>query len=111
MEEIDCVVHLAGIPGEDSWDRIRSVNIEGTYNVFEAARRKKVRRVVFASSNHTVGFHRTDHAIDINADIRPDTLYGVSKVYGEALGRMVADKCGLSGEIGRAHGRTTVTNA
>src|SRR3546814_6240573 len=74
------------------------LNIEGTYNVFEAARRKKVRRVVFASSNHTVGFHRTDHAIDINADIRPDTLYGVSKVYGEALGRMVADKYGLRSE-------------
>ena len=96
MEGMDCVVHLAGIPHEDTWDNILSVNIEGTYNAFEVARRQGVRRVVFASSNHVIGFHRREEVIDTDAQPRPDSRYGVSKVFGEALGSMYADKYGLS---------------
>ena len=96
MEDMDCVVHLAGIPHEDTWDNILSVNIEGTYNAFEAARRQGVRRVVFASSNHVIGFHRREEVVDTDAQPRPDSRYGVSKVFGEALGSMYADKYGLS---------------
>jgi uronate dehydrogenase len=96
MMGMDCVVHLAGIPDEDSWERIRDMNIEGCYNVFEAARRAGVKRVVFASSNHAVGFHRRDRMIDDTVMFRPDSRYGVSKVFGEALGRLYADKHGLS---------------
>ncbi len=96
MQGIDCVVHLAGIPDEDTWDRIRRMNIEGCYNVFEAARLAGVKRVIFASSNHAVGFHRRDRMIDDEVMPRPDSRYGVSKVFGEAIGRLYADKYGMS---------------
>ncbi|MFZ9234277.1 MAG: NAD-dependent epimerase/dehydratase family protein, partial [Hylemonella sp.] len=87
MQGIDCVIHLAGVPEEDSWDKVLPLNIEGCYNVFEAARSAGVRRVVFASSNHAVGFHRRETFIDTNVAPRPDGRYGVSKVFGEAVGR------------------------
>jgi uronate dehydrogenase len=96
LQGIDCVIHLAGIPEEDSWDKILPVNIEGCYNLFEAARRQGVRRVVFASSNHAVGFHRREKFIDTDVAARPDGRYGVSKVFGEAVGRLYADKYALS---------------
>lgn len=96
MEAVDCVVHMAGIPSEDTWERIRDLNIDGCYNVFEAARRQGVKRVILASSNHVVGFHRRERILDETAAPRPDTRYGVSKVFGEALGRLYADKYGMS---------------
>lgn len=96
MQGIDCVIHLAGVPVEDSWEKVLPLNIEGCYNVFEAARRQGVRRVVFASSNHAVGYHRRERFIDNSVQPRPDSRYGVSKVFGEAVGRMYADKYGMS---------------
>ncbi len=93
---IDCVVHLAGQSTEAGWDKVLPLNIEGCYNVFEAARRSGVKRIVFASSNHAIGFHRRERFIDNAVLPRPDTRYGVSKVFGEALGRLYADKYGLS---------------
>ena len=83
------VIHLGGIPSEAPWERVLDVNINGTYTVFEAARRAGVRRVVFASSNHAVGFAPLDAApIPDYAFPAPDTFYGVSKVAGEALGAL-----------------------
>ena len=96
MAGIDCVVHLAGVPEEAEWDTVLSLNIEGCFNVFESARRQGVKRIVFASSNHAVGFHRRERFIDNSVSSRPDSRYGVSKVFGEALGRLYADKYGLS---------------
>jgi uronate dehydrogenase len=96
MRGIDCVIHLAGVPEEDSWERILPLNIQGCYNVFEAARREGVRRMVFASSNHAVGFHRRETFIDTQVQPRPDGRYGVSKVFGEAVARLYADKYALS---------------
>jgi uronate dehydrogenase len=96
MAGIDCVVHLAGMSVEAAWEHVLPLNIEGCYNVFEAARRSGVKRMVFASSNHAIGFHRRERFIDNNVVPRPDTRYGVSKVFGEALGRLYADKYGLS---------------
>ncbi len=96
MAGVDCVVHLAGASVESPWDKVLPLNIEGCYNVFEAARRQRVKRVVFASSNHAVGFHRRERFIDDTVLPRPDTRYGVSKVFGEAVGRLYADKYGLS---------------
>jgi uronate dehydrogenase len=93
---IDCVVHLAGVPREAEWERILPHNVVGTYNVFEAARRNGVKRIVFASSNHVTGFHRVGRPVDPALPPRPDSRYGVSKVFGEALGRLYADKHGLS---------------
>jgi uronate dehydrogenase len=96
MVGIDCVTHLAGVPEEADWETVLALNIEGCFNVFEAARRQGVKRVIFASSNHAVGFHRRERFIDNTVLPRPDTRYGVSKVFGEALGRLYADKYGLS---------------
>ncbi len=96
MADIDCVVHLAGASVESPWDKVLPLNIEGCYNTFEAARRQGVKRVIFASSNHAVGFHRRERFIDNTVLPRPDTRYGVSKVFGEAVGRLYADKYGLS---------------
>ena len=90
------VVHLGAIPGEDTWEKILPNNIVGTWNVFEAARRQKVRRVVYASSHHAVGFYRRERDIDQTVVPRPDGIYGVSKVFGEGVGRLFADKHGLS---------------
>src|SRR6516165_6414614 len=96
MAGIDCVVHLAGASVESEWEKVLPLNIEGCYNVFEAARRSGVKRIVFASSNHAIGFHRRERFIDTNVVPRPDTRYGVSKVFGEALSRLYADKHGMS---------------
>jgi len=96
MTGVDCVVHLGGVPREGPWEAILPANIVGTYNVFEAAREAGVKRVVFASSNHVIGYHRADHTVGIDAAPRPDSRYGASKVFGEALGRLYADKHGLS---------------
>jgi uronate dehydrogenase len=95
MQGIDCVIHLAGSTQDLSWGKLLPLNIEGCYNVFEAARRQGVRRVIFASSNHAIGYHRRETFIDTEVQPRPDSLYGVTKVFGEALGRMYADKFGL----------------
>ncbi|GAA2719146.1 NAD-dependent epimerase/dehydratase family protein [Cellulomonas aerilata] len=95
MAGADGVVHMAGIPSEDSWTRIRRANIDGTYRVLEAARRAGVRRVVLASSNHAVGFYPTGEVARTDERPRPDSYYGVSKVAMEALGSLYADKYGL----------------
>jgi uronate dehydrogenase len=95
MSGADAVVHLAGIPSEDSWTRIRRANIDGTYRVLEAARRAGVRRVVLASSNHAVGYYPTGQEAPVDRTPRPDSFYGVSKAAGEALGSLYADKYGL----------------
>ena len=83
---VDAVIHLAAIPGEAAWERIAAVNIEGTYVAFEAARRAGVPRVIYASSNHAVGFTpRSEFPVPDYAFPEPDTYYGVAKVTGEAL--------------------------
>jgi len=95
MTGMDAVIHLGGIAGEDSWDNILSANIVGTYHVFEAARRAGARRIVFASSNHAIGFYRRDQPIDHLALQRPDTRYGLSKAFGEDLASLYVDKHGF----------------
>jgi uronate dehydrogenase len=92
---VAAIVHLGAYAVEGPWDAILEANVVGCYNLFEAARRNGVRRVVFASSNHAVGFHRRDQVIDDRALPRPDSRYGVSKVFGEALARLYVDKYGL----------------
>ena len=107
FEGVDAVVHLAASAGlETPWDDVLRNNIVGTYNVFEASRLAGVSRVVFASSNHVIGMYELDGAPDLYgvddersydhaAELRPDSLYGVSKAYGEALGRMYMERHGL----------------
>lgn len=111
MDGIDAVVHLAGQPTEAPWPVIRDANIDGTFQVFDAARRTGVRRIVYASSNHAVGFtpapplehHARAEAaptvvgtqLEADTSPRPDTLYGVSKVFAEALARYYVDRYGM----------------
>src|SRR6185437_1283692 len=95
MRDVDVVVHLAGIPVEDRFERILKSNIDGTYQVFDAAVRAGVPRILTASSNHAVGYYERSHYRDepIGVDVRPrpDTYYGVSKVFMEAIGSFYAD--------------------
>jgi uronate dehydrogenase len=92
----DAIIHLGGIPTEQAWAPILDVNINGTYTVFEAARRAGVARVVYASSNHAVGFApRASFPVADDARPEPDTYYGVSKAAGEALAALYAGRYGL----------------
>ena len=92
---IEGIVHLGGFSVEGPWETIHRSNIVGCYNLFEAAYRSGVKRVVFASSNHAVGFYPRERKIGVDVTVRPDSRYGVSKAFGEALGALYADKHGL----------------
>ena len=96
MNAVSAVVHLAGaVDPSDPFDVVLSANIEGTYRVMEAARLAGVQRVVFASSNHANGFAPRSAAATPGAGDRPDSYYGISKLFGEALGRLYADRYGM----------------
>jgi len=86
------IVHFGAIPVEDTQKNILQNNIIGTYNLFEAARINKVKRVIFASSNHAIGFHRRITRLNEFSMQRPDSHYGLSKAFGEDLSRLYADK-------------------
>ncbi len=90
------VIHFGGFSVEGPWETILQANIIGCYNLFDAAQKAGVKRVIFASSNHAVGFYRRSQKIRTDVTTRPDSRYGVSKAFGEALGAMYADKHGLS---------------
>ncbi|NWL12207.1 epimerase [Paenarthrobacter nitroguajacolicus] len=92
----DGVIHLGGIPDEADFHDLAEVNIVGTYHVLEAARRSGVSRVVYASSNRLTGMYSAGDRISPEMPPRPDGFYGVSKVAGEALCRLYADKFGIS---------------
>jgi uronate dehydrogenase len=92
---VDGIVHLGGFSVEGPWGTILQSNIIGCYNLFEAAYRAGVQRVVFASSNHAMGFYPRTQRIGVDVTVRPDSRYGVSKAFGEALGALYADKHGL----------------
>jgi len=93
---VDVVIHLAAVATEASWDRIADVNIQGTYVVFEAARRARVDRVLYASSDHAVGFTPAAHfPLADYAFPAPDSYYGASKAAGEALAAFYHYKHGM----------------
>jgi uronate dehydrogenase len=94
VEGCDAILHLGGISVEDKFSKILNANLLGLFNIYEAARAHGHPRILFASSNHTVGFYRQDQYIDVTAPFRPDGLYGVSKCFGEALARMYFEKFG-----------------
>ena len=91
----DAIVHLGGFSVEGPWQVILRANIVGCYNLFEAARRNGVKRVLFASSNHATGFYKRDEKIDHRVYPKPDSRYGVSKAFGEQIGSLYADKYGM----------------
>jgi uronate dehydrogenase len=95
VDGVEGIVHLGGFSVEGPWETILQANIVGCYNLFEAARRKGVERVVFASTNHVVGFYPRHRRIGTDVTVRPDSRYGASKAFGEALAALYADKYGL----------------
>jgi NAD+ dependent glucose-6-phosphate dehydrogenase len=99
VADADAIVHLAAESNAHAtWEAVRGPNIDGLYNVFEAARRGGVSKIVFASTNHVMGMYDRDHAwpIDPAQPVRPDGYYGVSKAFGEALARYYADAFAMS---------------
>jgi uronate dehydrogenase len=93
--QVDAIVHLGGVSVERPFDEILPANIVGVYNLYEAARKQGVKRVVFASSNHVTGFYKQSETIDASDPPRPDGLYGVSKAFGEDLSRFYFDRHGI----------------
>ena len=107
FEGCDAVVHLAAASEVNApWSAVLPANLVGAHHVFEAAYRAGVARVVFASSNHVVGMYEWDDArfadpsrpmeVPADAPVRPDSLYGASKAWGEAVGRFFAERKGVS---------------
>lgn len=92
---VEAIVHLGGISVEGPFQPILQANILGVYNLYEAARKHGVKRVVFASSNHVTGFYRQDQTITADHPARPDGMYGLSKAFGEDLSRFYFDRYGI----------------
>lgn len=96
VEGCDGIIHMGGQSTEANWETIRAANLDGMFNLYEGARKSSVKpRIIFASSNHAIGFHKQAKRLDANSLTRPDGLYGVSKVFGEALASMYYDKFGI----------------
>lgn len=97
----DGIVHLGGQSIEGTFDSILNGNIKGVYHIYEAARRQGVKRIFFASSNHVIGFHSREQKLDANSQMRPDSLYGVSKGFGELMAQYYYDKFGVESALVR----------
>jgi len=97
-EGVGAILHFGGTSTEQPFEAVIGPNIRGLYHVYEAARREKA-RVIFASSNHSIGFHErpqgNEAKLDYDCEFRPDGYYGLSKAYGELTGRMYWDKHGV----------------
>ncbi|MGC3983672.1 MAG: NAD(P)-dependent oxidoreductase [Pseudorhodoferax sp.] len=95
LDGCDAIVHLGGISVERPFEEILEANIKGIFNVYEAARRHGVRRVVFASSNHVIGFYKQTETLDAHVLRRPDGYYGLSKSFGEDMAQFYFDRYGI----------------
>lgn len=95
VQGCDAIVHMGGISTEHPFEQILEANIKGVFHLYEAARQHGVKRVVFASSNHVIGFHKQGEVIDANCAKRPDGYYGLSKSFGEDLSRFYFDRYGI----------------
>ena len=95
LDGIDAVIHLGGQSTEGEWDTIDTANVTGLMNLYEAARATGTNRIVFASSVHAIGFYPRHRRIGTDDPPRPDTRYGLSKVFGEGLASLYADPHGI----------------
>ncbi|OWA35393.1 NAD-dependent epimerase [Saccharibacillus sp. O16] len=97
VRQVDTLLHIGWAEdNEDFLGKVLPINVTGAYHIYEAARECGVRRVVFASSNHATGYYSTDEQVEPEDPYRPDSFYGLSKCYIELLGRLYADKHGIS---------------
>lgn len=101
VKDCDGIIHFGGISLPDRFEKILNANIQGVYNLYEAARKNGHPRIFFASSNHAIGFYRSDQHIDTSVPLRPDGLYGVSKCFGEAMASLYHDKFGQESAVVR----------
>ena len=90
-KNIDCVIHMGGYIG-DNWEEVLDANIKGMHNLYSSCKSNNVKRIIWASSVHTVGFYARSEVIDSKVPTRPDSNYGISKVFGEALAQLYWDK-------------------
>lgn len=95
VEGVDAILHFGGVSVERPFEEILGANICGVFHVYEAARRHGVKRVVFASSNHVIGFYKQDEKLNANSPRRPDGYYGLSKSYGEDMASFYFDRYGI----------------
>lgn len=95
VEGVDAILHFGGVSTEHSFETILGANICGTFHIYEAARRHGVKRVIFASSNHVIGFYPQTDTLDAHCLKRPDSYYGLSKSYGEDLASFYFDRYGI----------------
>lgn len=91
----DAIVHMGGVSVERPFEEVLQANIMGVFHIYEAARRHGVKRIVFASSNHAIGFYKQTDKIDTRAARRPDGYYGLSKAYGEETASFYHDRYGV----------------
>lgn len=91
----DAIVHLGGVSVERPFEEVLEANIKGIFHLYEAARRHGVKRIVFASSNHVIGFYQQSEKIDAHARRRPDGYYGLSKSFGEDMASFYFDRYGI----------------
>lgn len=95
LEGVDAVLHFGGISTEAPFEAIMQANILGVANLYEAAHKQGVKRMMFASSNHAIGYYKTTDMLDANMPTRPDSMYGISKVFGEQMSRYYYDRFGI----------------
>jgi uronate dehydrogenase len=95
LKGVDVLIHMAGTSVERPMPEIIENNLVGMHAVYEGARRHRVKRIVFASSNHAIGMQEVDEKLDLDCDFRPDGFYGLSKMWGEGLARLYWDKHGI----------------
>src|SRR3954465_12958426 len=94
-EGCDAIVHFGGASLESPWQTILDSSIRGSYHIYEGARKHGTKRVIYASSVHAIGYHEVEAQIGVDAPVRPDSLYGVSKNFVESLSRLYWDKFGI----------------
>lgn len=95
VEGVDAILHFGGVSVERPFEEILGANICGVFHIYEAARRHGVKRVIFASSNHVIGFYKQDQTLDATSPRRPDSYYGLSKSYGEDMASLYFDRYGI----------------
>jgi uronate dehydrogenase len=111
IEGADMVVHMGAFVDEGPFEQLLGPNFVGSYNVWEAAHRHGVRRVIYGSSIHAVGMYPKNEFIDTEVAHRPDTFYGLAKCFTEDLGRMYWEKNGLESVHMRILSCAQVNNA
>ncbi|OIN50893.1 NAD-dependent dehydratase [Pseudomonas azotoformans] len=95
VEGVDAILHFGGVSVERSFEEVLGANICGIFHIYEAARRHGVKRVIFASSNHVIGFYKQGEQLDAHSPRRPDSYYGLSKSYGEDMASFYFDRYGI----------------